>query len=250
MKDRAVLVTGAASGIGRATACALARLGAQVVCADIDAQGGEHTVALLRQAGAQAAFEPLDVTDPEAHVSVVAAAQRRFGGLRVAVNNAGISVGPTRTYPPIGEVDIAEWHAVLRVNLDGVFYGLRAQLPAMAEAGGGAGVNVSSIMGQVAKAGLAPYATSKHAVIGLTRVAALDYAALGVRVNAVGPGYVDTPMLSRKDAASRAAQAARHPLGRLGRPEEVADLIAWLCSDQASFVTGSFHAVDGGYLAQ
>jgi NAD(P)-dependent dehydrogenase (short-subunit alcohol dehydrogenase family) len=250
MQDKTALVTGAASGIGRATALAFARMGARVVCADIDAHGGEETVRLVRELGAEAAFEPLDVTDPQAHLDVVEAACRRFGALQAAVNNAGISVGPSATYRPVAEVDLADWDAIMKVNVDGMFYGLRAQIPALLRAGGGAIVNIASIMGQVAKAGLGPYATSKHAVLGLTRVAALDYAAQGVRINAVGPGYVETPMLARKDPAVLAQLAAQHPLGRLAKPEEIAELVVWLCSERASFVTGAYYPVDGGYLAQ
>lgn len=250
MQDKTALVTGAGSGIGRATALAFARLGARVVCADIDGEAGEETAGQARELGAEAAFERLDVTDPQAHIAVVDATCRRFGALHAAVNNAGISVGPSRSYRPVAEMDLSDWDAIMKVNVDGVFYGLRAQIPALLAAGGGAIVNVASIMGQVAQAGLGAYATSKHAVVGLTRVAALDYAAQGIRINAVGPGYVDTPMLARKDDATRAMLAARHPLGRLARPEEIAEMIVWLCGSKANFVTGAYYPVDGGYLAQ
>ena len=250
MQDKTALVTGAASGIGRATALAFARLGANVACADIDAATGEETVRLVREAGAKAAFEPLDVTDPQAHVAVVEAVRKRFGALHAAVNNAGISVGPSRSYRPLADMDIADWDAIMKVNVDGIFYGLRAQIPALLAAGGGAIVNIASIMGQVALPGLGAYATSKHAVVGLTRVAALDYATQGVRINAVGPGYVDTPMLAGKDDATRTMLAGRHPMGRLAQPEEIAELVVWLCSGKASFVTGAYYPVDGGYLAQ
>jgi NAD(P)-dependent dehydrogenase (short-subunit alcohol dehydrogenase family) len=250
MQDKIALVTGAGSGIGRATAIAFARLGVNVACADIDAAAGEETVRLVRELGAKAAFEPLDVTDPQAHIAAVEAARMRFGALHAAVNNAGISVGPSRSYCPLAQMDLADWEAIMKVNVDGVFYGLRAQVPALLASGGGAIVNIASIMGQVALPGLGAYATSKHAVVGLTRVAALDYAAQGIRINAVGPGYVDTPMLAGKDDATRTMLAARHPIGRLARPEEIAELVVWLCSNKASFVTGAYYPVDGGYLAQ
>ena len=250
MQDKTALITGAGSGIGRATAIAFARLGANVACADIDAAAGEETVRMVRELGAKAAFEPLDVTDPQAHIDAVEAARNLFGALHAAVNNAGISVGPSRSYRPVAQMDLADWEAIMKVNVDGVFYGLRAQVPALLASGGGAIVNLASIMGQVALPGLGAYATSKHAVVGLTRVAALDYAAQGVRINAVGPGYVDTPMLAGKDDATRTMLAARHPIGRLARPEEIAELVVWLCSEKASFVTGAYYPVDGGYLAQ
>lgn len=250
MQDKTALITGAGSGIGRATAIAFARLGANVACADIDAAAGEETVRMVRELGAKAAFEPLDVTDPQAHIDAVEAARNLFGALHAAVNNAGISVGPSRSYRPVAQMDLADWEAIMKVNVDGVFYGLRAQVPALLASGGGAIVNIASIMGQVALPGLGAYATSKHAVVGLTRVAALDYAAQGVRINAVGPGYVDTPMLAGKDDATRTMLAARHPIGRLARPEEIAELVVWLCSEKASFVTGAYYPVDGGYLAQ
>jgi NAD(P)-dependent dehydrogenase (short-subunit alcohol dehydrogenase family) len=250
MQNNTALVTGAGSGIGRATALAFARLGARVVCADIDGALGEETARRARELGAEAAFERLDVTDPQAHIAVVDAVRARFGALHAAVNNAGISVGPSRSYRPLAEMGLCDWEAIMKVNVDGVFYGLRAQIPALLAGGGGAIVNVASIMGQVAHAGLGAYATSKHAVVGLTRVAALDYAGQGIRINAVGPGYVDTPMLAGKDDATRAMLAARHPLGRLAQPDEIAEVIVWLCGAKASFVTGAYYPVDGGYLAQ
>lgn len=250
MNNRTALVTGASSGIGREIAIALARGGAAVMCADLDERGGAETVRLVEREGGRAAFTRLDVVQPEDHVAAVAAAERSFGPLRVAVNNAGISVGPSRGYPPLADVELRDWKAIMSVNVDGTFYGMRAQIPALLAAGGGAIVNIASIMASVASAGLGAYATSKHAVLGLTRVAALDYASRGVRINAVGPGYVDTPMLAAKDEPTRAMLAARHPMGRLAQPHEIAALVAWLSSEQASFVTGACYPVDGGYLAQ
>src|SRR5690606_20618488 len=201
LKDKTTLVTGAGAGIGRAIAQAFGREGARVLVTDRHEASGRETVALLRRTGIDADFFRLDAADATAHEAVVVYAEQRFGRLDAACNNAGTSVGPSGQYQPVAEVALADWQALLDVNLSGVFYGLRAQIPAIARAGGGAVVNIASVMGQVAGPGLGPYVASKHGVVGLTRAAALDHAAQGVRVNAVGPGYMDTPMLSRKDAA-------------------------------------------------
>jgi NAD(P)-dependent dehydrogenase (short-subunit alcohol dehydrogenase family) len=250
MKNKTALVTGAGSGIGRATALAFAREGARVIVADIDDASGHKTVDLIAATGGTGVFQRLDVTDPSQHLEAVASARRQFGALHIAVNNAGISVGRSGSYRPLADVDIGDWDDVIGVNLGGVFHGLKAQIPALLEAGGGAIVNIASIMGQVARAGIAPYVASKHGVVGLTRAAALDYAAQGVRVNAVGPGYIETPMLANKDESTLKLLAGQHPMGRLGRPQEIAELVVWLCSQRASFVTGAYYPVDGGFLAQ
>jgi NAD(P)-dependent dehydrogenase (short-subunit alcohol dehydrogenase family) len=250
MKNKTALITGAGSGIGRATALVFAREGARVLVADRDETGARATVALVQAGGGQAAFAALDVRDAVQHRAAVAQAVREFGALHLAVNNAGISVGPSQTYRPLAEVEAADWHAILDVNVNGMFHGLQAQIPAILSSGGGAIVNIASIMAQVAAPGLGAYATSKHAVLGLTRAAALDYAKQGLRINAVGPGYVDTPMLARKDEGTRQRLAAAHPMGRLAQAEEIAEMVAWLCSSKAGFVTGGYYPVDGGYLAQ
>ena len=248
MKDKAALVTGAASGIGRAVALAYAREGGSVVVSDIDERGGQETVDRIRHLtpGARCAFVHGDASKPEDHEALVQAALDLFGALHVACNNAGIG-GELK---PVAELSVAGWRRVIELNLSGVFYGMRAQIPRMIEAGGGAIVNMSSVLGQVGTAGAAGYVSAKHGLLGLTRTAALEYAASGVRVNAVGPAYIDTPMLADLPPETRRELVDMHPIGRLGRAEEVGELVSWLSSERASFATGAYYAVDGGYLAR
>jgi NAD(P)-dependent dehydrogenase (short-subunit alcohol dehydrogenase family) len=247
LQGRAAIVTGAGQGIGRAIAIALAEAGASVIAADIDASSGGATVERITERGGRAAFVHADVsraTDCEALVRETAA---RFGALHIAVNNAGISGAVALT----GEYPIDDWNQTIAVNLSGVFYGMRDQLPAMRAAGGGSIVNIASIMGQVGLRGSAAYVAAKHGVVGLTRTAALEYAPHKVRVNAVGPGIIRTPLVENDLTPEARAKLERaHPMGRLGEPGEVAELVLWLASDRSSFVTGSYLAVDGGYLAQ
>ncbi|NEA15180.1 SDR family NAD(P)-dependent oxidoreductase [Streptomyces halstedii] len=242
---KVALVTGGASGIGLALSRRLAAGGAAVVVADYRADSAAKAAEELKATGARAAAVALDVTDPASVEAGVRFAVDTFGVLHLAVNNAGIG-GPSR---PTGEYAVEDWDKVVATNLSGVFYSMRYELPAILAAGGGAVVNISSILGTNGFAGSPAYVAAKHGVVGLTKTAALEYAAHNIRVNAVGPGFIDTPLLRDTDGPARDHLVSLHPAGRLGTAEEVAELAAFLLSDRASFVHGSYHLVDGGYSA-
>ncbi|HSP25594.1 MAG TPA: SDR family NAD(P)-dependent oxidoreductase [Saliniramus sp.] len=241
------IVTGAGSGIGEAIARELAREGAVVVVADLDMDAARRVADEILGAGGTAHAFEVDVSDAEAVARMVDFAVEKGGGLHLAVNNAGIG-GPT---VPTGEYEPDAWRQVIDVNLHGVFYGMKYQIAAMLESGGGAIVNMSSILGSVGFANSSAYVASKHAVNGLTKTAAMEYATQNIRVNAVGPAFIDTPLLSKNlDEEVIGQLADLHPIARLGRAEEVSALTCFLLSDRASFITGSYHLVDGGYTTR
>ena len=246
MKNKTVIITGAASGIGKATAELFAKQGAQVVLSDIQEEAGKATTESIVAAGGKAIFFKTDVSKPEEMEALVNFAINTYGKLDVAVNNAGIG----GELNPIADMSIEGWQKVIGINLNSLFYGMKYQIKAMLKNGSGSIVNISSILGSVGFAGSAGYTAAKHGAVGLTQAAALEYSAQGIRVNAVGPGFIETPLLDALDAEMKKQLVALHPIGRLGKSEEVAELIYWLSSDKSSFVTGSYYPVDGGYLAR
>jgi NAD(P)-dependent dehydrogenase (short-subunit alcohol dehydrogenase family) len=247
LENKVALVTGASSGIGRAIAILYAAEGAKVVVSDVAEAGGKETVNIIQENGGEAIFVRADTSKPDDCKNLVDQSVQHFGSLHIAVNNAGIG----GTIKPVGEYPIEGWDKVIAINLSGVFYGMHYQIPAMLASGGGSIVNMASILGKVGTKGSSAYAAAKHGVIGLTETAALEYADQNIRINSVGPGYILTPMISDAlDENTMKALVGMHPMGRLGASEEVAELALWLNSDKASFVTGAYYNVDGGYLAR
>jgi len=248
--DKVALVTGAGSGIGRATSLAFARDGARVVVSDVDAKGGEETVRLIREAGGEAHFVHADVSNAAQVSSMIDETVAVYGRLDYACNNAGIAgeSHATADYPEDA------WRRVIDINLTGVWLCMKYEIPEMLRVGGGAIVNMSSILGTVGFANAVAYVTAKHGLIGLTQTSALEYAAQGIRVNAVCPGFIATPMLENagllSDPVAHQMLVNLHPIKRLGTSEEIAEAVVWLCSDASSFVTGHAMLVDGGYTAQ
>lgn len=246
MKNKVVIVTGGASGIGKATAELFATNGAMVVVSDHNEEHGEKTTKEINDKGGKAAFFKADVSIPADNEALVAFAIKTYGKLDVAVNNAGIAGEPNM----IADMSVEGWQKVIDVNLSSVFYGMKYQIPAMLKNGGGSIVNIASILGAVAFPAAAAYVAAKHGVVGLSQSAALEYSAQNIRVNAVGPAFINTPLLSALDEPTLNMLVSMHPIGRLGESEEVAELIYWLASDKASFATGAYYPLDGGYLAR
>ncbi|HEY0677866.1 MAG TPA: glucose 1-dehydrogenase [Chitinophagaceae bacterium] len=245
LENKVAIITGAGSGIGKATAELFAREGAKVVVSDISEKNGNDAVEEIRKNGGEAFFIKADSSNAEDNEALVKQSIEKYGSLDIAVNNAGIGgpLGATGEYPIDG------WKKVIDINLSGVFYGLRYQIPAMLEKGGSI-VNIASILGQAGTRFSPAYVAAKHGVVGLTKAAAIEYADKKIRINSVGPGYIKTPLLESLDSDTLNALVGLHPIGRLGESGEIAELILWLASTKSSFVTGSYYAADGGYLAQ
>ena len=245
---KVTLITGGGSGLGEATAIALARRGGRIVIGDIDEDGGKRVAQAVKDAGGESVFVRSDTSSPEDNEELVRTAIETYGRLDGAVNNAGIG-GPSA---PTGEYPLDGWRLVMSINLDGVFYGARYQIPAMLESGGGSIVNIASILGQVTFPGAPAYVAAKHGVVGLTKQIANEYAAQGISCTAVGPGFIDTPLLAKGGIEGDVKDmiVGLHPVGRLGRPEEIGDVVAWLITDAPAFLNGAYIPVDGGYLTR
>lgn len=249
LKGKTAIVTGGASGIGEATALLYAEEGCNVVVSDVQEEKGNNLVQKIRQLNGKAIFVKADVSKPEDCEILVNKAVATFGSLDIAFNNAGI-VGESNA---VADMSIEGWNHVIAVNLNSVFYCMKYELLQMQKQGKGSIISNSSILGQVGFANAAGYVAAKHGVIGLTKNAALEYSSKGIRINAVGPAFINTPLLTEAgmdDNVKQSVLIPMHPIGRLGESKEVAELVVWLSSDKASFVTGSYYAIDGGYLAR
>ncbi len=248
LDGKVAIVTGGASGIGQSTALLYAQNGASVIVSDIDDARGRETARQIEQAGGKAAYVRADVSRPEECERLVQATLDQYSRLDIAFNNAGIG-GESHS---VADYSVAGWEKVIAINLSGVFYCMKYEIPVMLKTGGGAIVNMSSILGQVGFANAPAYVAAKHGVIGLTQTAAVEYTQSGIRVNSVGPGFISTPMIAglEQDPQLNNLLISLHPIGRLGKPEEVAELVVWLSSDKASFITGAYYPVEGGYLAR
>lgn len=248
LENKVAIITGAGSGIGRSTALLFAKHGAKLVLSDIIDENLQKVVSEVKGLGADAVGVKADSAKPEDHELIINTTLGVFGKLDIAVNNAGIG-GPIGQ---VGEYDIEAWQKVININLNGVFYGMRYQIPAMEKtAEKGSIINVASILGSVGFAGSSAYVAAKHGVVGLTKTAAIEYSAKGIRVNSVGPGFIKTPLV--ESSLSKEAYdglTSLHPIGRLGESDEVAEVFLFLASDQSSFVTGSYYTVDGGYTSR
>ena len=244
---KVAIVTGGAMGIGYACAVTLAHGGAKIVLADYNEEAGRQAVAEIIAQGGEAVFTRTDVGNPADVEAMVETAVKTYGRLDIAVNNAGIG-GEAN---PVGNYSLEGWAKIINTNLNSVFYCMHYEIPRMLESGGGAIVNMASILGSVGFANSAGYVAAKHGVVGMTKSAALEYAKQGIRINSVGPGFIKTPLID--SALEQPVQdyiASLHALGRLGESQEVANLVEFLCSDKSSFLTGGYYLVDGGYTTQ
>lgn len=246
MKDKVVIVTGAASGIGEAAAVLFGREGAKIVVSDINEETGKEVVTRIKKAGGTASFFKADVASAAENKALVDFAVKTYGKLDVAVNNAGIGGEANK----VVDMSLEGWHRVIDINLHSIFYGMKYQIEAMLRNGQGSIINVASILGSVGFEGSAGYVAAKHAAVGMTRTAALEYSSQKIRINAVGPAFIDTPLLDQIDDEIKKQLISMHPIGRLDRSQEVAELILWLGSDKSSFATGAYYPIDGGYLAR
>jgi NAD(P)-dependent dehydrogenase (short-subunit alcohol dehydrogenase family) len=246
LENKVAIITGAGSGIGKSTAMIFAREGAKVIISDVNEANGNSTADEITKNGGAAFFVKADSSKPEDNEALVKQTLDKYGSLDIAVNNAGIG-GPLAA---TGEYPIDGWKKVIDINLSGVFYGMRYQIPAMLQNGGSI-INVASILGQAGTKFSPAYVAAKHGVVGLTKAAALEYADKKIRINSIGPGYIKTPLVMNSlDQSALDALVGLHPIGRLGESEEIAELLLWLASSKASFVTGAYYPIDGGYLAQ
>lgn len=248
VEGKIALITGAGAGIGRATALKFAEEGAKVVLSDVNVKGGEETADQIKKAGGEGIFVKADISQSKEVKALVGKTVETYGRLDCACNIAGI-LGSTA---PLVEQTEADFDRVVAVNQRGTFLCLQAEIEQMLKNGGGAIANVASVAGLVGNAGISPYVASKHAVNGLTKTAALEYAQQGIRVNAVCPGGVETDMIQSflSEEFTEEMLNGMHPIGRIGQPKEIAELMVWLCSDRASFMTGSIVPIDGGFVAQ
>lgn len=246
LKDKVALITGAGSGIGASTASLFAEEGARLILTDLNEMAGKEVAEKIKSSGGEVFFLKADTSVPEDSEKSVELALQKFGKLDIAVNNAGVGGAQA----PVGEYEIEDWNKIISINLSGVFYGMRYQIPTMLKTGKGSIVNVASILGNVGYPKSAAYVAAKHGVVGLTKSAAIEYSSFGIRVNSVGPAFIRTAMLNSLDKEILDQLANLHPIGRLGMPEEVAQLFLWLAGERSSFATGAYYPIDGGYLAQ
>lgn len=245
---KVAIVTGGGSGIGQAACYLYAREGAKVVVSDVSESSGNETCRAIQEQSGEAIFVRADVANPSDCQALVDKTLEKYGRLDIAFNNAGIGGEANLT----ADYSIEGWRKVIDINLSGVFYCMKYEIPAMLKAGGGAIVNMASILGRVGFAQSPAYVAAKHGVVGLTKTTAIEYAQQGLRINSVGPAFVHTPLISglEQNQQTRDYLISLHPIGRLGKSEEVAELVIWLSSEKASFVTGAYYEIAGGYLAR